>query len=204
MEGLIDARGLACPEPVLLTKKALEKEDKITVLVDNTNALENVKRFAINSGCSVNVKEEAGVFRIEIIKRQGISQKDHTHDIVSCEREVSISSNGPVVVVLSSDRMGLGDDELGRVLMRSFIHTLTEIDKKPDIMILYNSGVKLAVEGSDVLHDLNALEGTGVKVLACGTCLNFFNLKEKLKSGTISNMYDIAETLFRAKKIIRP
>ncbi len=100
--------------------------------------------------------------------------------------------------------MGLDDDELGIVLMRSFLHTLTEIDTRPDVLILYNGGVKLAIEGSDVLHDLNALENQGVKVLVCGTCLNFFNLKEKLKVGSISNMYDITETLFKAKKIIRP
>ncbi|HOP85241.1 MAG TPA: sulfurtransferase-like selenium metabolism protein YedF [Syntrophorhabdaceae bacterium] len=205
MKETVDARGLACPQPVLLTKKALETEKDITVIVDNTVALENVKRFAINAGCLVDVKEQPNnVFFIHILKTENTNIKEEHSEEISCEIEKKDPSKGPVIVVVSSNKMGLDDDELGIVLMRSFLHTLTEIDTRPDVLILYNGGVKLAIEGSDVLHDLNALENQGVKVLVCGTCLNFFNLKEKLKVGSISNMYDITETLFKAKKIIRP
>ncbi len=203
----VDARGLACPQPVILTKKALETEKDLVVLVDNTTALENVKRFAINSGCAVDVKEELeGCFSIHIVKPKDTSIKDESILMgeMTCDMEKEAPSTGPVVTAIPSNKMGIGDDELGTVLMRSFLHTLTEIDKKPDVMILYNSGVKLAIEGSDTLHDLETLEHQGVKILVCGTCLNFFNLKEKLKVGSVSNMFDITETLFKAKKIIRP
>jgi len=205
MKKTVDARGLACPQPVLLTKKALDTEKDITVLVDNTVALENVKRFAINAGCFVDTKEEPNnVFSIHILKTEDSHVKEAYTGEISCEIEKKEPSIGPIIVVLSSNKMGFGDDELGAVLMRSFLHTLTEINTKPDVLILYNSGVKLAIEGSDALHDLNALEHQGIKILVCGTCLNFFNLKEKLRVGNISNMYDITETLFKAKKIIRP
>ncbi len=205
MADMVDARGLACPQPVLLTKKALETKDNITVLVDNTTALENVKRFAQNLGCSVETREEAGgVYRLDITKTQGVVVKEPSPEEIICDMERPTGSDRPLVIMITSDKMGIGDDELGTVLMRSFIHTLTEMETQPDTMILYNAGVKLAVDGSDVLHDLKNIEEKGVKILVCGTCLNFFNLKEKLKVGVVSNMYDITETLLKAKKIVRP
>ncbi len=109
---------------------------------------------------------------------------------------------GPTVVAISSDGMGRGDDDLGRVLIRSHLHALTEISPKPDVMIFFNTGVMLAVEGSPALEDLRALEGQGARILLCGTCVGHFNLKEKVAVGEISNMYTISETLLRAGKVI--
>jgi selenium metabolism protein YedF len=108
-----------------------------------------------------------------------------------------------VVVVFASDVMGRGNDELGAVLMRAFIHTLAEGASRPDTMIFMNTGVKLAVEGSEVLPDLKALAGKGAKILACGTCLGFFELKDRLGVGVVSNMYDIAEAMLGAGKLVQ-
>lgn len=109
---------------------------------------------------------------------------------------------GPVVVAVSSDRMGRGDDQLGEVLLRSFLHTLGEAASPPDTLIFFNSGVKLAVAGSPALEDLGRLEDRGVKILLCGTCLGHFELKDKVAAGEISNMYAIAETMLGAAKVV--
>lgn len=110
--------------------------------------------------------------------------------------------SGPLVVAVSGDTMGRGDDELGQVLIRSFLHTLIEADPRPDTLIFFNSGVRLAVEGSQSLDDLRTLSGQGVQMLLCGTCLGHFGLKERVAVGEISNMYAISETMLQAEKVI--
>jgi len=111
-------------------------------------------------------------------------------------------TTGAVVVAISSDRMGRGDDQLGAVLLRSFLHTLGEASPSPDTLIFFNSGVKLAVEESPALEDLRRLEAVGVKILLCGTCLGHFELKDKVAAGEISNMYAITETMLGAGKVV--
>lgn len=108
---------------------------------------------------------------------------------------------GPVVAI-SSDKMGLGDDQLGEVLMRSFLHTLTEVAPKPHALIFFNSGVRLAVTGSMALDDLRALETRGVRILLCGTCLGHFGLKDDVAVGEVSNMYAITETMLGAESVV--
>ncbi len=192
MAHTVDARGLSCPQPVILAKKALEENDEVVVLVDDGTAAENVKRLAANMGFSV--QEELKGKEIHILINKG--------DACSLATEI-ISRQGPVVVVLSSDTMGRGEEVLGHVLMKSFLHTLTQSAPMPDVMILYNTGVRLAVKGSEVLDDLEALMNAGVKVMACGTCLNYLSLKEKLAVGEVSNMYDIAQTMLTAGRIVQ-
>ncbi len=109
---------------------------------------------------------------------------------------------GPIVLAISGDVMGLGDEELGRVLLRNHLHALSEVTPQPDVLIFFNSGVLLAVEDSPALDDLAALVARGVKILLCGTCLGHFDLKEKVAVGEISNMYTITETMLRAGKVI--
>jgi len=111
--------------------------------------------------------------------------------------------NGRQVLLITSQHMGRGDDELGAILIRSFIHVLGEIESAPDAVILYNSGVKLAVEGSPLVDELRALAESGVFILACGTCLGHFGLKEKLAVGEVSNMYSIAEIVMSAGRVVR-
>jgi selenium metabolism protein YedF len=114
----------------------------------------------------------------------------------------AISGSGPLVVAVSSNNMGRGDDDLGQVLIRSYLHTLTEVEPRPDTLIFFNSGVKLATEGSQSLDDLAVLEKQGVQILLCGTCLGHFNLKDRVAVGEISNMYAISETMLRATKVV--
>jgi len=114
------------------------------------------------------------------------------------------AGQGPLVVVFSGDTMGHGDDELGRLLVKGFIHTLLEAERRPDTIIFYNSGVKLASAGSDTAGDLSELEKKGTDIMICGTCANFFNIKESIGAGHISNMYDIVNSLSGASKIIKP
>jgi len=108
----------------------------------------------------------------------------------------------PIVIAISSDSMGRGDEELGKVLLRNYIHTLTDMSHKPEVLIFFNSGVTLATEGSPVLADLAALEDQGVRILLCGTCLAHYDLKDQVKVGEISNMYTISETMLHAAKVI--
>lgn len=194
MKKEVDARGKACPEPVVLTRKALEEADEITVIVDNSTAEENVRRFAENRKCLVRVEHRGSDACLFI-------EKPQSADAVPGSRPSSASA--PMVLVISSDRMGSGDDELGLVLMRSFIHTLNEAAEKPGIMIFFNAGVKLAIRESEVLEDLGSLCQAGVKMLVCGTCLGFFEVRDRLAVGQVSNMYDITETMLGAGKLIR-
>jgi len=206
MSEMINAKGLACPQPVILTKKALDTNDEVTVLVDNTTALENIKRFASASGCAVEVKEDSdNIFSIKITKGQ---TSQHIEEDTAAEyivqESASSSVRGPSVFVISSNAMGKGNDELGKILMKSFIHTIIDVEHGPDILILYNTGVKLATADYGVVDDLKALEAKGVKILVCGTCVNFFELSGKIQAGHLSNMYEIAGTLSTAGRIVKP
>lgn len=205
MSELVDARGLACPEPVILTQKALTSHDEVTVLVDNVTALENVKRLASSSGCVVETAEEpGGVFRIHLKKRQGGEAGPGTPSECAYPGAAGQPASGPTVFVISSAVMGHGNDALGAILMKAFIHTATELENPPDLMIFYNTGVKLASSDSGVVDDLKALEEKGVKILLCGTCVNFFELGGSIGAGSVSNMYDIASVLSKAGRIVKP
>jgi selenium metabolism protein YedF len=205
MSELINAKGLACPQPVILTKKALEAHTEITVLVDNTTAVENIKRFATSAGCSVEVTgESGGIFRIDLKKQAGVAAGNQSQESLSCCTEMSSNAVGPTVFVIAADTMGKGSDELGTVLMKAFIHTAIDLEVGPDVMIFYNAGVKLTAEGSDFLSDLKELEKKGVRILVCGTCANYYNLTGKIAVGIVSNMYDIAGTLSTAGRIVKP
>ncbi|NLX53131.1 MAG: sulfurtransferase-like selenium metabolism protein YedF [Deltaproteobacteria bacterium] len=197
---IVNATGLACPHPVVLAKEAIEKNEKVKVIVDNETALENVTRMGTKMGCDVSKEARAGgVFEITLTRKPGATMPDVP---VSCV--ASSPSAGPFVVVCSEDKMGRGNDELGAVLIRAFLHTLAEQAEKPDVMIFYNTGVKLTVQGAETLDDLKTLAAAGVEILVCGTCLNYFEVKDKLGVGVVSNMYDIVETLSRAGRLLSP
>jgi selenium metabolism protein YedF len=197
---IVDARGLGCPQPVILAKKALEREASVVVIVDNEIARENVRRLGVSSGCDVQTEDPGdGTFRILLTKRPGADPSRAEADLTACG-----AAPGPFVVVLSSDRMGRGDDELGGILVRAFIHVIGEQERKPDAMVFYNGGVRLAVKDSPALEDLKALAAAGVEMLVCGTCANYFNLTDDVAVGTISNMYDIAGLMSRAGRLVQP
>jgi len=199
---IVDARNLSCPQPVILAKQALESNKAVMVVVDNDTALENVKRLGGKFGCEVSVEAKSGgIYEIQLI-RQAEFNKDQESFSPSCTTVETKS--GPFVIVVQEDKMGRGNDELGTVLIKAFCHTLAEQSQKPDVMIFYNTGVKLTIQGSDVLDDLKLLESKGVQILVCGTCLNYFEIKEKLAVGIVSNMYDIVEAMSSAGRLFAP
>jgi selenium metabolism protein YedF len=196
MTRTVDARGLACPQPVIETRRAMQEADRIVTLVDSETSLANVSKMAEKAGWDVSVVSRGDEYRIELARGQARTEGE---PLAVGKAEVV---RGPLVLVIASDTMGRGEGELGAILIRSFFHTLGEVEPSPQTTLFFNTGVKLACEGSPVLDDLCALETRGVEMLVCGTCLGYFELKEKLAVGQVSNMYDIAEHMLRAGKVI--
>jgi len=202
MEKQIDCRGLACPQPVLETKKALEAPgmEEISVLVDNPSSKENVKRFAESQGHQVMISEEKGVFQLKIKRGKGKEESESVGR--KAENVQGVASSG-VVLLIDADSFGRGSEELGKILMRAFLQTLEQSEVHPQKILLVNSGVKLACEGSEVLEDLQEFAAKGVELLSCGTCLDYFGIKKKLMVGRVTNMYEIINTLAQAGKLIK-
>ncbi len=196
MDKLVDARGLACPQPVLMTKEALEtlEEGIITVLVDNVASRENVKRFAQRMGCTVDVAEKNGIFELRIVK-------GYTCQLPQAQEEAREGQEGPVILI-TSHKLG-EEEELGRLLMKGFLSTLGEATRRPSRLLFMNTGVFLTVEDSPVLGVLKELEAKGVEIYSCGTCLDYFGLKDRLAVGQITNMYDTVENLTGASLVVR-
>lgn len=184
----IDARGLACPQPVIATKKALDaiSDGVVVTIVDNAAARENVSKFAAASGYGVCSEERGGEYVIRITKGTAAA---------GGASEPDARPAGDLVYLITKDTLGHGSDELGAVLMKSFFFTLLEATPQPRTLLFMNSGVKLTVAGSPVLDHIAALAGRGVRVAACGTCLDYFGLKDKLAVGEVSNMYAIVSEL---------
>ena len=183
----LDCRGLACPQPVIMTKKALDAEKTpINVVVDNSTAKENVSKFASANGWGYRVEEqEDGLFHIHMVPpiSSGIAARG--------DEEKRLAP----VYLFTRDTLGHGSDELGKILIRSFFTALLEVDPKPKTLLFLNGGVKLTVQGSMVLPSLQKLEQQGVSVLSCGTCLDYYNLKEQLAVGSVTNMFTIIAAL---------
>ncbi|MEK7704872.1 MAG: sulfurtransferase-like selenium metabolism protein YedF [Myxococcota bacterium] len=189
MKQTLDARGLACPQPVVLTRKATATADHVTVIVDNAVAVENVTRFARSQHFAVHVSEQHDGVYLDL-RRDGA--------LVA-----SPSPVGTTVLFVTSDRLGDGPAELGERLLAVLVSTLLDTTPRPTSIIFMNSGVKLAVRGSRALDDLVALANEGVDVLACGTCLDYYELTQDLAVGRVSNMYDIATMLLTAGRLVR-
>ena len=190
----IDLKGMSCPLPVIETKKLVEsrKVPELNVVVDNGPPRENVTRYLESQGYCVSTESD-----------QGDTAVLHATKTEGAEA-ISVQTGKKVLVLIDGATVGRGDDLLGAVLMKSFLHTLKEIEPRPWRLIFINAGVKLAAEGSDLLNVLKELEGLGVEILSCGTCLDFFTLKEKLIAGRVTNMYDIVTSLISATNVIRP
>lgn len=195
----VDCRGLACPQPVINTKNALQGATApIRVIVDNEASSTNVRRFAESQGARVEVVEQGGELHLTIVP--GDPEPTAEEPPIVC----STTAPRSTVVCVSSEGMGRGDEELGAVLMEAFLDTLSQFKGELSDAVFINAGAKLAVEGSPVLEQVRQLEELGVQVLVCGTCLNHFGIKDKLAVGSVSNMYAIIETLSKAGRIIRP
>jgi len=194
----VECRGLQCPQPVVLTRRAMQSSEPLLAIVDNDVALANVSRMARSAGWGVQVEQRDGSHYLTLTP-----PGSPIAAVAEISQPQPAAGPGPTVVLLASDTIGQGDDTLGRVLTRAFLHTLQEIELRPDTVICMNGGVRLAVADSPVLEDLQALVESGTELLLCGTCLDFFGLKDKVAVGTISNMYTIAELLLGAGKVVR-
>jgi selenium metabolism protein YedF len=186
---------MSCPAPVITTKRALEESagETVQILVDSGAPRENVTRFAKGRGYDVQESpfEEGFVLTIGGNTLAGTGQPNGTAPI----RETAM--------LITSDRLGEGSDELGRLLMKNFIITLLDLDRLPERMLFLNSGVLLTTEGSEALEALQSLADRGVEILSCGICLDFFHRKDKLKVGSVTNMLTTAESLMEAGSVIR-
>ena len=198
----VNAMGDNCPIPVIKTKKAMDAltgPETIEVLVDNEIAVQNVTKMAKGAGGEVS-SEKLGEASFKVtVKMQGAPKNDSQED-PACTPDARSNT----IVEVASDRMGEGNDELGKVLIKSFIFAVTQLEQLPKTMLFYNGGATLTTEGSDSLEDLKSLEAQGVEILTCGTCLDYYGLKDKLAVGGVTNMYSIVETMAGAGRIIRP
>ena len=189
----LDARGLECPLPVVKTKELLkESSEAVEVVVDNETAVENLKKFAKVKGYDAVSNKVNEDYHVVISSGEQIVEEKKADNILK----------GQIVVIISNS---LGSDkELGKILMKSFIFALTKQDAFPETIIFYNEGVKITTHVGDTVNDLLFLESEGVEIVNCGTCLDFFKLKDDLKVGSITNMYDIVERMEKAEKVIKP
>ena len=192
----LDCRGQACPHPVLKTKEIVDQGDELhlTVLVDNDAARENVSRFLERSGYQVQVSARGGDLAVT-----GCRKQQRPDQAAAPGEETALRK---ILVLVGTDRLGTGDDDLGKKLIASFLGTVKEMGRELWCLVLLNSGVKLTVAGSEVLASLKALEEDGVMVLVCGTCLNHFQLLEQKEVGETTNMLDIVTHMQLADKVI--
>lgn len=196
MEIRIDARGLACPKPVIETKKALDsvKEGNIITVVDNAVARDNVSKLAKSLKLSYTVTESGELFEVSIFKGgyEGAPE----------ELPESKPDLANTVILIGSEFMGKGDDGLGEILMKGYLYALSEYTPYPKAILLVNSGIKLSTVNTATIESLKKLEQGGTEIWSCGTCLDYYKLKEMLAVGAITNMYTIVEYMNEAGNTI--
>ena len=186
---------MICPEPVVATKRALEAvgDEPLEVLVDEGAPRENVARFILNRGYRLEERKLEEGYALVACKR-GESVQHHKKDE---------SSTKGKIIFITSDRLGDGNEELGRLLMKNFIITLLDLPTSPESMIFFNSGINLTTNGSEVIKPLSELVNRGVEILSCGLCLDYFHKKDQLLVGSVTNMFTSSEKLLQADSIIK-
>jgi len=202
MHTVLDCRGLACPQPVIRAKELLDSlaQGSVEVLVDNEAAQSNLERFGKSQGCGVEIRASGDTRHITISKGP---RGDGAKDLASEDYRCDLPGTG-LVIVIPADTMGRGNDALGGVLMRAYIKTIKHLSPLPAKIFFYNSGVKITATQSDLIAPLQELADLGVEIYSCGTCLDFFNLKDSLLVGKPSNMFEIMDAMAKASKVISP
>lgn len=196
----IDALGKACPLPVIETKKALREHTVVETLVDNEIATQNLKKMAEQLGYIYQMQQQAENKYAVVISKANTELTGETSETVITPTEDVVTDE--YLVVIDTNVMGRGSDELGKNLLKGFIYSLTEQDVLPSKVIFYNGGVQSVIKASDSLEDLIALAGQGVEIYSCGACLNFYELTPAI--GEVTNMYRIVEMMREASRIIKP
>lgn len=199
----LDERNKECPIPVIDTKhklKEMKEGEELKVQVSKAVQVDNVSNVAKDLGLEYSSKKISDTeYEVYIKVTKEIKNMSSVNENCTCG-----STEKNVVVVVSSDTMGHGDDKLGHNLLKAFIFALTQTAELPNTILFYNGGAKITCEGSECLEDLKKLEEAGVKIKTCGTCLDFYGIKDKLKVGVVTNMYDIVETEEKATVVIKP
>jgi len=193
-----DCRGLACPKPVLVAKEAIDvhPDEVVEILVDNAASRENVSRFLKSQGWEIGIREEAGGVFV-------ITGAPPTCSLAFPEPKKEEEERQKILVLIGSDALGIGSDELGRGLMKNFLSTVNEFGSDLWRIVCVNNGVKLAVSGAPCLDELRSLSAAGVDIFVCGTCLDHFGLLDAKEVGVTTNMLDIVTSLHVASKVIR-
>lgn len=201
----VNGMGKTCPIPLIETKKAIKaltSPDTVEVMVDNSMAVKNITRFATDSGYTITTdKISDKEFKLTIDVKEIKANEEKSAECATCG---ATDNTGNIVIAIGSEKMGCGDEKLGKNLMKAFIYSVSQAEVRPKTMLFFNGGAHLTCEGSLSLEDLNNLKELGVDIKTCGTCLDFYGLKDKLKVGDVTNMYDIVSTMEQASLVIRP
>lgn len=204
MKKTIDTRGRLCPEPLILTRRAIAQGtagDEFEVLTDNATACSNLRTYLTELG--VAFEGDGEVIRFTLGATVPGAGAVPAASATVCDAPAA-TAKGDYCVAVAADRMGRGDDALGAILLRAFINALGEAERLPGHILCYNSGINVALEGSDTVAALRELEKRGVEVLVCGTCLDFYGVKERLAAGRVSNMFRITEVLSQTGHVVYP
>lgn len=196
----VNAVGKACPEPVIMTRAAVEKgAAELEVLVDNAVAVSNVTRFLEGQGFRVQHRENGGEFKLTA-RREGAAVS--AGSAAAAGPIPSKQGSARLAVLVAGKTLGREDKELGEVLIKGFLGTLSKLETPPAVLALMNEGVKLALPDASTCDHLKDLERAGTKILVCGTCTNHFGVTERVGVGTVSNMFEILEAVTGADKVL--
>jgi len=199
---VVDGKGLLCPQPLILTRKALKNclpGETLKIECDNQTAYQNIMTYLKDQSLTPSGNEKEGIFQIEVINQQNMTAEEND----SFGMNPGICSSA-YVVAIGSDRMGEGDPQLGAILMKGFLNALPEQPVLPTHLIFYNSGVKLTTKDSGVISSIKELEAGGVDILVCGTCIDFYELKDQLGAGRISDMFTLTEIMAKTGHVVKP
>ncbi len=204
----VNALGDTCPIPVVKAKNAIRELNgagQVEVLVDNEIAVQNLKKLAEQKGYGFSGQQlEARKYRVLFTVEENGVLENQVQEPEAAQESCTCGNRRNVVVAVSSSRMGEGDEQLGNTLMKAFLYALTQQDELPQTILFYNGGARLTCEDSPAIEDLKQLESEGVEILTCGTCLDYYGLKEQLRVGGVTNMYVIAEKMTQAEVLVKP
>ena len=199
----VDAKGKLCPQPLIMTKKALvgmDENETLHIIVDNESSKFNVVKYLEDNGMQVEIQKNDNLFEIYVAKKGGTIEKSTPEDYC----EIPTATKGDYVVCVKTGKLGDGDDELGDILMKGFFNTLPNVDQLPTSVIFVNGGIFLTLKESPILEALKSLKEKGVEILVCGTCLEYYKKLDDIEVGQVSNMLDILERVTGAGKILNP
>jgi selenium metabolism protein YedF len=202
---IVDTKGQPCPAPIITTKRVLKDAktgETFKVLTDSQTSLNNLTKFLKDNSTEFSVEDTDGIWTIIVTKKSDVTSQVKAEEY--CTPSVPHFTRGNFIIAFTSDKMGEGNEELGHILMINFIKAVKELEKLPEKMIFYNNGVKLGSDGSPVLEHLKEIERMGVGILLCATCAKYYSLEDKIKVGSLSNMYEIAQVMASTGNVIKP